>query len=172
MVAAAGEVTHAATNRTMICNCLTGCGHVGWVSRSDLARDGRIVTPRCDGPEINIFIGEQTWREGISRLSYRHDGNYVILGTSGRLVNEGRAEPREIGRAFNRAMRVSCTSSVSNSVRHSDEDLRYYNELLARQNAAIIADVEAITEAYRAAGQEGPRPARRIRRTIPGREAK
>ena len=80
-----------ATNETMRCRCLSGCGHATWISQPDATRDGRIVRLQCrEG--IDIFVGEQTWRAGISRISYRHDGNYVILGADGKLVGEGRVE--------------------------------------------------------------------------------
>src|SRR5213592_4821895 len=37
------EAVTEATNETIRCRCLSGCGHATWISQQDLARDGRIV---------------------------------------------------------------------------------------------------------------------------------
>src|SRR5947207_9985617 len=104
----AAAVTEA-TNETMRCRCLSGCGHATWISQPDATRDGRIVRLQCrEG--IDIFVGEQTWRAGISRISYRHDGNYVILGADGKLVGEGRVE---VPRPYNPEIRVAGTWTVT-----------------------------------------------------------
>jgi hypothetical protein len=133
--------------------CLTGCGEVYGVESRDQNRDGVIIHLICT-VDLNIFVSEQIWRAGISRLSYRHDGNYVIFGNDGRLVSEGRAEPVFQERPFDPTIRVMGTNSAIGlltpyeqqirarvaQLREEEEQVRRQNETLRRIRESENAD--------------------------------